>query len=161
MTTASRWGFSLMEVLLATGILLGSVVVLGELADIARRHANAAEELATAQRLCQNKLNEILAGLTALEPVEAEPLDGNVENLQDDELTPAIQTDKEPTWLHSVEIEPLDEIPLVSVRVRVWQAETDDEKADRRPRAFSLVRWMRDPLVDETGLIDQPAAADQ
>ena len=74
MTATNRSGFSLMEVLLATAILLGSVIVLGELAGIGRQNANSAEELATAQRLCQNKLNEILAGLTSLEPVEAETL---------------------------------------------------------------------------------------
>lgn len=155
MTATDRSGFSLMEVLLATAILLGSVIVLGELASMGRQHANSAEELATAQRLCQNKLNEILVGLTSPEPVEAEPLEVMLleeETVGGDESLPATKSDEEPTWMHSVEIEPLGEIGLVSVRVTVWQTEYNEEEDDEgiRPGAFSLVRWMRDPFADET-----------
>ena len=60
MNQPRRSGFSLMEVLLATGILLGSLIVLGQLATVGRKHAHDAETLTTAQLLCQSKLNEIL-----------------------------------------------------------------------------------------------------
>ena len=158
MTATDRSGFSLMEVLLATAILLGSVIVLGELAAIGRQHANSAEELATAQRLCQNKLNEILAGLTSLEPVEAEPLEMMLldeEIAGENESAPATESEGEPTWLHSVEIEPSNDIGLVAVRVTVWLAEYDEHAVEEdddvaRRGAFSLVRWMRDPFADET-----------
>src|SRR5262245_33078232 len=49
----ARAGFSLMEVLMATSMLLASVIVLGELAGIGRRNASAARELATAEILCE------------------------------------------------------------------------------------------------------------
>ena len=156
MTATDRSGFSLMEVLLATGILLGSVIVLGELAAIGRQHANSAEDLATAQQLCRNRLSEMLAGLTSIEPVEAEPLEVIVEevSVESDESVLAIEPDEEPEWLHSVEIEPMDDVGLVSVRVTVWRAEDDEEEEGPR-KAFSLVRWMRDPFFDET----EPAGA--
>ena len=54
--------------------------------------------------------------------------------------------------MHSVEVEPLGESGLVSVRVTVWQTKHNEEQDDEgiRPGAFSLVRWMRDPFADET-----------
>ena len=62
MSPARRSGFSLLEVIMATAILLGCLIVLGDLAAVGRRHARDAEDLTTAQWLCQTKLNEILAG---------------------------------------------------------------------------------------------------
>ena len=150
-----RSGFSLMEVLLATAILLGSVIALSELARIGRLHVNSVERLTTAQRLCQNKLNELLAGLTSIETVEAEPLDVALA----DDTSLSADLAEEPTWLFSVDVEPLDRPGLVSVRVTVWQAATEDQQEaddeDRRRKAFSLVRWMREPFaVDTEGTAD-------
>ena len=45
MRRTARRGFSLMEVLLATSILLACLVVLGELAEVGRRHAVDIQEL--------------------------------------------------------------------------------------------------------------------
>ena len=64
----SRSGFSLMEVLLSTAILMGSVVVLGELAGIGRRQAQRGRELSEAQQRCETLMNEVLLGLTPLNP---------------------------------------------------------------------------------------------
>jgi len=150
MTTRSRSGFSLMEVLLATAILLGSTIVLVELASIGRHHANSAAQLAMAQRLCENKINEILAGVAPLESVESQPLETTA---FDDLLSVGEQTATDPMWLHSVEIVSLDQPALVSVRVIVWPAAESDE--DRR-NAFSLVRWMRSPYQNEADQAAQP-----
>lgn len=57
--STSRRGFSLMEVLLATSILLGSSIALIELATIGRKQAHAAYDLNIAQLLCQAKIDEI------------------------------------------------------------------------------------------------------
>lgn len=171
MKTHDRSGFSLMEVLLATAILLGSMIVLSELAGIGRHHANSAQRLATAQLLCQNKMNELLVGMAALESVDAEPLeevaigeaapaaegldDGLGEGLSqqadqqlvDDSSQHLDAEGKAPlVWFHSIEIESMDAFPLVSVRVTVWQGTEEDEE----PRhTFSLVRWMPSPYSSE------------
>ncbi len=103
----SRDGFSLMEVLVATSILLASVIVLGELAGIGRRQSSSARELAAAQILCGNKLNEILSGVLPFTDVDEEPVE------------------EDPDWVYSVEIEPVNQsdIPgmeqLVSLKVTV------------------------------------------
>ncbi len=60
-----RRGFSLLEVLLATGILIGSSIVLMELATIGMQHAASARDRSHAQLICQTKLNEIVAGVVA------------------------------------------------------------------------------------------------
>ena len=128
-----RNAFSLMEVLLATTILLGSLIVLGQLATIGRKHAHDAEYLTTAQLLCQSKLNEMLAGVERVRPVESEALP------------------EAPGWAWSVEVESAEKLHLVSVRVTVWEEPSETEEAvDARPsKRFALTRWMRDPNHDD------------
>ena len=118
-----RSGFSLLEVLLATSILLGCVIVLSELAAVGRQHASAAEDLSTAQWLCQNRLNQILAGVAPLESVDSAPLDDD------------------PGWLYSVDIEPVGQAGLEAVRISVTQG----TGGTRPGQTCTLVRWLRDP----------------
>lgn len=140
-----RAGFSLMEVLMATSMLLASVIVLGELAGIGRRHASAARELATAQILCENKLNEILAGAAPMSAVDGEPLED------------------QPGWIFTVSIEPVSQtasaspsrersgspnsgdVGLSALTVTVApEGENQPEKDHRSSKEFSLTRWVRD-----------------
>jgi hypothetical protein len=109
--------------MLATSILLGCVIVLSELAAIGRQHATTAEALSTAQWLCQNRLNQILAGVAPLESVDSTPLDDD------------------PGWLYSVDVEPVGQAGLEAVRVSV----TQDTGGLRPGQTCSLVRWVRDP----------------
>lgn len=67
-------GFSLMEVVIATAILMGSAVVLSRLAGMGREQSQKAERYATAQRLCEQTLNEVLLGQRSVQPVEDQPL---------------------------------------------------------------------------------------
>jgi hypothetical protein len=117
-----RAAFSLLEVLLATGILLGALIVLSELAWIGGRRVRNAEALATAQRICQTKIHEILAGLADPEPVEDEPVED------------------EPGWLYSIQTESVRQPGLIAVRVTVGQ----DLPEEKRPKRFTLVRWVRE-----------------
>lgn len=121
----SRSGFSLMEVLLSTSILVGSSIALIELATIGRKQANAAYDLNQAQLLCQAKLDEIVAGVTELRTVESQ-------ELEDD-----------PDWLYSVELRPMRLHRLVEVKVSVFQA----LQPNRKPQKFMLVRWMKEPPI--------------
>jgi len=110
----------LLEVILATGILLGASIVLAELAGIGSRQATAARDLAQAQLLCQTRLNEIVAGI--------EPL----ASVQDTPLADA------PGWICSIETEPAARPNMTLVRVTVSQ----EEGVRGRPKMFSLERWI-------------------
>lgn len=123
MNPRPRSGFSLLEVLLATGILVGCLVVLSELANIGRIHASVAQDGAVAARICQTKLNEILAGVAPVASVHEEPVEDT------------------PGWWYSVEVESPRQPGVVALRVTVGM----DENSSGRPVEFSLVRWVRDP----------------
>jgi hypothetical protein len=112
-----------LEVLLATGILLGCLVVLSELANIGRIHASVAQDGAVAARICQSKLNEILAGIAPVASVHEEPVEDT------------------PGWWYSIETESPRQRGVVALRVTVGM----DESSGGRPVEFSLVRWIRDP----------------
>ncbi|MCX7427880.1 MAG: hypothetical protein NTW96_19910 [Planctomycetia bacterium] len=130
----NRAAFSLLEVLLATSLLLACAVVLAELANIGRAHAKSADELASAQLACQTKLNEILCGATPAATVEKQPLEDM------------------PGWLLSVEITSLEQPGLAALRVTVAEDVEDlDDKDQQRGKAFSLVRWIRDPYGQASG----------
>jgi hypothetical protein len=121
-----RSGFSLMEVLLATSILLACLIVLGQMASVGRQHAEDAESLTVAQLLCQAKLNEILIGAQPMASQSATPI-------------PEI-----PGWTYEVQVETLNQYDLAAIRVTVAPEETDGGTR-RRGKRFSLLRWMHAP----------------
>lgn len=130
-----RKAFSLLEVIFAMSILLGSIAVLGELSRIGTRNARTAQDLTMAELLCESKLNEIVAGIEPLEAADEVPFED------------------QPEWLYSVAVEevPLQQPGLMSVRVTVAQ----DVPENRRPVSYTLARWIRGQLnsssdADET-----------
>ena len=60
-----RRGFTLLEVLLALAILVGSLATIGELTRIGMSYAHRAAAMAEAQLYCESKLAEITAGIVA------------------------------------------------------------------------------------------------
>ena len=144
--------------------MLGSVIVLSELAGIGRRQSNRAETATIAQQNCENLLNELLLGVRPLLPIEDEPL-LPVEDLfaadLDFDLSDAESAanpfapkptlgestdydDVEAEWLYSVRIVPHDQYAgLATLTVSVWQA---DEQLPR-PGRFQLIRWIKDPFA--------------
>ena len=126
MTRPRRRGFSLLEVMLATSILLACLIVLGELASVGRRHARDAEQLTAAQLLCRSRLNEILAGAAPLESQAA----SDVPEL--------------PGWSWTVQVEPLGRYGLSSVTVTVARVppETLETPSAAGGKSFSLTRWV-------------------
>jgi hypothetical protein len=130
----NRAAFSLLEVLLATGLLLACAVVLAELANIGLAHARSADVLASAQLACQTRLNEILCGAAPAAAVEKQPIDDL------------------PGWVLSVEVTSLEQAGLAALRVTAAEdIESLDEEDQRRGREFSLVRWIRDPQGQASG----------
>lgn len=125
-------GLSLLEVIIALAILVGSAAVLAQLMDMGQRHALRAADMTEAQTLCQNLLNELLAGEMSWESTEAQPVDPFS------------------AWDYSVQIEPLEDgmLSWVSVIVRQHPAE---ELADADAPAaleFRLTRWVYHPEPD-------------
>lgn len=128
-----RGGFSLIEVLLATAILMGAVVVLGQLTGIGYRNAMAARDEVTAQMLCEHKLNEIVSGLRPAETIAEAPIRDR------------------PGWLSSVAVRPLEQPKLVSVEVAVRQ----DLPLEKRPVEYKLRRWLFQPMSPQSPLPQQ------
>jgi hypothetical protein len=133
-------GFSLLEVLLATTILLLSAVVLGELSGIGHMHIKDAEKLADAQWLAQAKLNEILSGVADAEAVDQQPLP------------------EKAGWVYSVRIAPVRTagLPagLVALQVIVeedLEADPDTRGTTRRGKRFTLTHWVHDPSLAQAG----------
>ncbi len=137
-----RAGFSLLEVILAISILLGSAIVLAELASVGRHHAESAEELAAAQLAARTRLGEILSGAAPLEAVHG------------------VVLQNPPGWVYSVELAPpagpARQLGLLVLRVTVSRDSASGDSASggtlpadaagRKPRKqFTLTRWIRDP----------------
>lgn len=136
MRRGHRHGFSLLEVLLATAILIGSTVVLLELVTIGNRHASSARDLSKSQMICQSKLNEILSGAMPVEAVRPTPLD------------------LDPQWIYWVELQPAEQAGFVAVEVNAAFEPAPQKQSSR----FTLVRWMPDPRV-ASAPGEQPAGA--
>lgn len=126
-------GFSLLEVVLATAILLFAVVALGELVRNGLNAARRAQYVSQAQLICESKLAEIAAGIVPPDPVSQ---------------VPVLSTEDQPDlneWVYSVEVFPLDQPELIQVKVTVMR----NPQLGGFPFEFSLIRWMRDPEVDQ------------
>jgi len=124
-----RPGFTLLEVLLALAILVGSLATIGVLVDQGFKNAHRTTAISKAQLYCESKLAEISAGVVLPAPVSAAPLD------------------VDPEWSYSVEATPDAVDPaLLSVRVTV----TELVAPPLRPVEFSLVRWVTDPSATST-----------
>lgn len=153
--TNERCGFSLIEIIIATAILMGSVIVLAQLAGMGRSMAQKADLQAKAQRVCERTLNEIVLGerpmqtvqRTVLEPVtqvSGQP----IENVDNSSIRIQPTGDR---WLHSVFVTPLAETPhlvRVTVTVELAPATENTDKVIKDPSAnnagrFTLSRWVR------------------
>jgi prepilin-type N-terminal cleavage/methylation domain-containing protein len=125
MVSRERLGYSLIEMLVATAILLVAVGVLTELADVGRQHAGRAEEAAAAQRICQNLLDEILCG--------AVPMEATSEGI----------VREEPDWTFSVDIKPIDRLQWEPGLAELCVTVVKTSEGSRAGKPFSLTRWVR------------------
>jgi type II secretory pathway pseudopilin PulG len=153
----NRLAFSLIEVIIATAILMGSAVVLARLAGMGRDQSQKARLYSEAQQLCEQTLNELLLGMRPMELVESMPLiplPAPIEDTADDanaqdpfssterqDVEPTID-ETNPEWRHSVRIEPLPAKPgMWALTVEVLQG----DQTLPRPIRFSLTRWISGP----------------
>ena len=137
-TRRSRPGFTLLEVLLALAILVGSLATIGVLIDQGLKSAHRTAAISKAQLYCESKLAEISSGIMLPAPVTGAPLD------------------IDPEWTYSVVVTPDSLDPaLVSVRVTVAELVAPP----LRPVEFSLVRWVTDPTAATTTSTDSTSTA--
>lgn len=164
----NRSGFSLIEIIIATAILMGSVVVLARLAGMGRTMAQKADLQAKAQRVCEQTLNEIVLGQRPLQPVDRSVLEpvAQVEtqsletveasNVQAGDVRIQVSGER---WLHSVFVTPLAEMPqIVRITVTVEPAPATetvdaavDDTATVRKNPFTLSRWVRGSSATSLG----------
>ena len=152
-----RRAFSLIEVIIATAILMGSAVVLARLAGMGRDQSQKARLYSETQQLCEQTLNELLLGMRPMELVESMPLiplPAPIEETADDvnaqdPFSSTERQDVEPTvdetnpeWRHSVRFESLPAKPgMWALMVEVLQG----DQTLPRPIRFSLTRWISGP----------------
>ena len=124
----AKQGLTLLEVIIAMAILVATSAVLGQLIFLGEKQATKAQLVTEAQSLCHNRINEIMAGLVPLEPIENE----------------AAAVDS--PWDVTVQLEPLTGNGLVAVTVivREHQEQTGPVAEDNlsSPIEFRLVRWL-------------------
>jgi len=143
-----REAFSLLEIILALGLLAMSLATIMEVNRTSLHCAASARDLTKARLLCESKMAEVVAGIMPIESVdEMSFADENYEEMSSDELgdlndidTNASLIDAE-FWYYSIETLLLDENGLTEIRVSVWR------EAEGRyvPKPFTLTRW----IVDE------------
>ncbi len=121
-----REGVSLLEMILSIAILAGAVAILGELVRIGTRAGSGARDLTEAQLICESIVSEIVCGA-------AEP-----ESISRAE----IPTDED--WLYTIWLGATEAEGLVELRVTVEQ----NLPVRKRPRKFTLVRWIADPGLE-------------
>ena len=123
-----RRGMSLLEVMLATVMLLAAVMALSRVAFLARRHAIRAEDRSQAQLLCQNIVQELLAGARPLQNVSPEAFEGD-------------------NWVYMIDVEVVEgtrTLSKITVHVDRMQDETGRLPTEDEMAGYQLVHWMRD-----------------
>lgn len=136
--TSSRFGMSLLEVVLALAILAMSAAILAQITRTATDNGLIAHRLATAQILAESKMAEVVTG--------AIPLQGAVGWM------PITDTVPRGTWYFQLQTESAARKDMVGIRLSV----TDQAGADENKEVFYIVRWMIDPAL---GLDTLPAAS--
>src|SRR6056297_2992412 len=96
-----RTAFSLLEVIIATGILSASAILLLSLFSTGDRMSRRAERRVRAQMHCQAQLAQLLANPQGARVVDGEPIDGF------------------PNWIWSLQLQPTPFAGLVAATVRV------------------------------------------
>ena len=129
--TRLRSAFSLLEVIIATGILAASSVLVLSLLSTGQRLQTRGQDQIEAQIICQTLLDELVALPAHLEPAEQEPVPGD------------------PDWHYSIDWTPTRYPDLAQVRVQVFRAPTealtpsDELESLEPPRpTYELVRWL-------------------
>jgi type II secretion system protein I len=117
---------TLLEVMVATAMVLASVMALSRVAFLARKHTHGAEDRSTAQMHCHNIMEEIACGVRPLQTVAPQEFEGD-------------------EWMFSVDVTALDRAGLAQVTVTVDRVEEEEGLMPTEDQlgGYRLVRWIR------------------
>jgi type II secretion system protein I len=124
---AARSAFTLLEVILAIGILAVVVAATGEILRFGMMNAQKAKNTAKAELFCETKLAEIVSGYAP-----AQSSSGPIEEMVDP---------SDADWMYTVEVASGIDQGLLIVTVTVQQ----NVPSEQRPTQVTLTRWMIDP----------------
>ena len=131
-------GFSLIEVLIALAIFLGSLTTIAWFLDIAAQSSLEARQLTAAMLLCETKMDETVAGIYPLESTRNQTFEDH------------------PEWNWSMDVSDGPVSGLLSVTIEIISSETPTASP-----AFSLNRWMRDPETLNALIVDAETALEE
>jgi prepilin-type N-terminal cleavage/methylation domain-containing protein len=124
----TRHGYTLLEILIATAILLlGLTAILGIMRSTHQRSV-AAADLADAQLACQTLLNELLAQQSRIKPIPAKPIEGL------------------PDWNITVAVYPATQPGLFTVHVTAQKFDSNTKMP--AGRMYQLLRWVPQDRVE-------------
>lgn len=124
-------GFTLLEVILALGILAAALAVIGEVTRLSHGNAERAAMEGDALLIAESVMSQLTAGL--IDPTNITGM-----SWQEPQTTASPQP---PTWQYSLSIEQTELEDLLAARVSVQQIVDADDK----PISVQLVRWIVDP----------------
>lgn len=153
MNRRRRSAFSLLEVMLATTVLLGSVIVLSHIAFVGTAHMDSAEQYAAAHLACQTRMNEMLSGALPIEEVRNQAI-------------PEL-----PGWGMTVKVESANQSGLLALQVTAAEQPAEQpttettaqvsaatQQASGTGKQFTLVRWILDPESSQSSSSDSDTA---
>ncbi len=114
-----REGITLLEVVLALGLMAIAMTLLAQLVFIGNRAARDARDLSKAQLYCESVMSEVVVGIRTPDSVSLSPLDADLD------------------WLYSIDVGTTSSETLSAVRVTVQQ---NTESA--RPTTFTMTQWI-------------------
>ena len=134
-----RLGMTLLEIILSLGVLAGSLAIIANLSRLSSESAISARDTTQAQFLCESIMSQLMSGVIEFEAVYDEP----VYDFVDTGATNPNDTYSY-KWVHSIEINSIDDYGLLEVIVIVTQYQPN---SIREPVSCRLVRWMLDKAM--------------
>jgi len=122
-----RSGMTLLEVVLAIAIFVGSIVAVGQIVSIGTRAAMQAQFQAEALLMAETKMDEVLSGVQPWQPVNGATVEEN------------------PSWTWSLTIEPGTHPDVVVLTLTMQRTSSGMKLND----SFTLARVARDPQLME------------
>jgi type II secretory pathway pseudopilin PulG len=145
----TRYGTTILEVLLAILILGGAIAVLGEFSRNSFRNAKTARDMTQAELLAESILAKVRIGIIEMESAFDVPIT-NSANLNDTISDTNAVTEgslSEILWHYTLEITNLDDDGLTELAVTVRQNLPEEQQ----PVTCRLVRWFAvEPETEET-----------
>ena len=153
-----RRGMTLLEIILALGVLAGALAVIANLSRLSTNSAIAARDTTQAQFLCESIMSRLMSGIIEFESVFDEPVYDPVYDFDGVGTSysnyASYGTDHK--WTYSIEINTLDDYGLLEVIVTVEQYLP---YSAREPVTCRLVRWMLDKAMANEMLESETTAS--